>query len=457
MSISKIKNIVYWALLATVPFIAFIPYIPIGDLGFSMDDILFLFAIGAGLVGLFFIWAKGENVRIKEFFPANIILPFVVFISAGIFSCLYNCQDLPDFLGMFFRGPARFFLTLLFIAVVYYYLDNEKKIKNMLFFLLFGSVAESAFGIGSFLISWQGPFNIGIASSRSYSILSGIVSGRVNGTFGSVMENFTGSNLLASYLAILIPISIVFFIILKEHWQKALAGAILLLQCVCLALTYTRTSIVFVFLSILFFAWLIEKKKVIVWMLSFSLIFTLLIPGLVERFSYDSTDRLDIWKSAALVAKDYPFWGAGPGKYIDEVSGNILKYQVFSFDTESLTPHNFFLYAWAVTGIFALAAMIWIVCAIGRDLWAAFKSSGGDRKVLLAGILASSAGFLMQNFTNNFFFVPTVASYFWVLYAMGLSSPLLSEEGIKPASTRESRRGEVESVRKYYSGKHTPS
>ena len=420
MSKGQIKTIGYWAILLCVPFIAFVPYIPFGNLGFSADDILFLAVIAIGLVGLILIWAKGDTIKKKELFPTNVIFPFIALVVASVFSCLYNSRNTADFILMFSKGPVRFLLTLFFIGVIYYYLDSEKRIKNVLLALLAASAVESIFGIGAFLFSWHGPYNIGIATSRNYSVLSGIIGGRVNGTFGSVLKNFTGSNLLASYFVILIPISIAFIMILKKNWQKVLMGAVLLSQSVCLALTYTRTSIVFVFLSTLFFVWIINKKKIIIWMLIAALVFGAFTPGLAERFFYDSTNRLDIWRSAALVAKDYPIWGVGPGKYLDELSGNILRYRVFTFDTEVLTPHNFFLYAWAILGVFGFLAIVWLVYEIGKDLRKRFKYADGDSRILLAGVIASTIGFLMQNFTNNFLFVPVVASYFWVVYVIGI-------------------------------------
>lgn len=421
LSTKTIKTAVFWVILLAAPIIAFIPYIPIGNLGFSADDILFLLIIAAGLIGLFLIKINGGKEVILSPALNNVTFAFIALITVSVFSCLYNAENLEHFISMAVRGPVRFLLTLFFLIIIYFFLDSKKKIKWLLLAILGASAAESAFGIAAFLFSWQGPFNIGIASSRGYSVLSGIIGGRVNGTFGSVLENFTGSNLLASYLAILIPVSISFIIIIKEKSYKILMGAVLFLQLFCLFLTYTRTSILISLASVLFFAWIIGKKKMILWVLISSLALALVIPGIAARFIYDSTERLDIWKSAALVIRDYPVWGVGPGNYLDVLSGNVIRYEVFTFDTEVLTPHNFFLYAWAVLGIFGFLAIIGIVYIIAKDLRIRFKNSADyNSKILLAGILASSLAFLAQNFTNNFLFVPVVASYFWVMYIAGL-------------------------------------
>jgi len=425
MSNEKIKNFVYYVILAAVPLIAFIPYIPLGGLGLSADDVLFLFVIAVGLAAIFILAAKGEKFNLKGIINnVNVFWPFMALIIVSIFSCLYNIANIEsssEFISMLSKGPFRFLLTLLFMIIIYCFLNSKRKIINVLWSLILTSAIESMFGITAFLLSWQGPFNIGISASRDYSALYGIVSGRINGTFGSVLENFVGSNLLASYLVILIPISAVFIILYKKRWQKAFLGGILMLQLICLSLTYTRTSIVFVILSLMFFAWILGRKKIIYAILGLLIVFALLVPGLKERFIMDSTNRTDIWKSAVLVIEDYPLWGVGPGKYLKTLSGDVIKYEVFTFDTEVLTPHNFFLYAWATIGVFGFLSLCWIVYAVGKDLWNRFKRAENPRvKILLAGILASAIGFLMQNFTNNFLFVPTVAVYFWVLYAMGL-------------------------------------
>lgn len=426
MSKSTIQKIGYLAILICVPLIAFVPYIPFGNLGFSADDVLFLLVIAVGIIAYLILRFREKpplNLPLMKGEETGIIAPFILLITASVFSSLYNMENFGDLVSMLAKGPFRFLLTLIFFLTVFYFLDSNDKIKTLLYALLAASAVESIFGIGAFLLSWQGPFNLGIATSRSYSVLDSIISGRVNGTFGSTLENFTGSNLLASYLITLIPISVSFIMIFKKGWQKFLAGLTLLLQSVCLVLTYTRSSIVYLLLSLTFFAWILEKKKtVLIVLAAASLLFALAVPGLKERFVDDpSNDRLDIWKSATLVALDHPVWGVGPGKYLDALSGNIIKYEVFTFDTEVLTPHNFFLYSWAIVGIFGLIAIIWLACRIGKDLWDKFKgASDGNSKIILAGILASSLGFLVQNFTNNFLFVPTVATYFWVLYVIGM-------------------------------------
>lgn len=418
MSKERMEKIGYAALLIAVPAIAFVPYIPFGNLGLSADDILFLFAALIGAAALIIGSRKNIFGRTRVFYP------FIALTAAGIFSCLYNTESFRDFCAMFFKGPFRFFLTILFLFAILHFLNSKKRIKIFLAALALAGAAESIFGIGSFLLSWQGPFNIGIASSRAYSVLDGIISGRVNGTFGSTMDNFTGSNLLASYLVILIPISVSFIILLKEKWKRIGFGIILALQLLCLALTYTRSSIVYLLLAMAAFAWILGKnKKIAVAAFAIFAVFALMVPGLKERFASDAAnDRIAIWRSAVLVASDHPLWGTGPGKYLEALSGNIIKYEAFSFDTEALTPHNFFLYSWANIGILGLAAIFWMVFAAFKDLRDKFKTASDyESKILLAGIIASSLGFLMQNFTNNFLFVPSVACYFWAVYAAGVN------------------------------------
>ncbi|MFH1175276.1 MAG: O-antigen ligase family protein [bacterium] len=420
-----IKKAAFWAIAVFSAFIAFIPYIPIGNFGFSADDFLFLLIILIGLAALFFLKFENFGFTVKK---TPFLYPLLALILAGVLSSVYNIINIEnsvDFFSMIAKGPARYFFTLLFLILAYYFIESKKQVETVLAILIFASVLESAFAIGAFLLSWQGLFNIGIATSRSYSVLDGIVSGRANGTFGSVLENFVGSNLLAAYLIILIPISISFFIISKKLWQKFLIGLAIILQTVCLCLTYTRTSIVYLIFVLFFFAWALKEKKIqrefVYSIVVVALIFSLFIPGLAQRFIQDSTNRLDIWKSAALVVKEYPVWGTGPGRFLEELSSGIIRYEVFTFDTEVLTPHNFFLYSWATLGIFGLLAVLWICWRAAKDLRAGFEKCVNFReRVIFAGIMSGCLGFFFQNFTNNFLFVPTVATYFWLLYALGV-------------------------------------
>ncbi len=411
------KEIIFWAITVLISAVAFIPYIPIGVMGFSADDVLFLTVLFIGIFFLFFNWGKCKKL------PENFTWSFLFLAGVGFFSALYNAKNVKDFSMMIDRGPVRFLLTLFFLIIIYNLLDSKEKIKKMLIALVGFSAVESIFGFFSYIFSWQGPFNIGIATQRDYSVLSILtnVHGRINGTFGSVIENFIGSNLLGAYLIMLIPIAVVFIIISKKFWQKAIFSLILLSQLICLSLTYTRTSIVYAVIILLLFARMIEKKKIFLVIIMGAILFSVFTPGLKERFLIDSTDRVAIWKSAVLVAKEHPFWGVGPGRYLEELSADMIDYDVFAFEIENITPHNFFLWIWAVLGFFGVMAVLWIIWEIVKSFWNAFHGINDyDSKVLISGVIASSIGFFLQNLTNNFLFVPVVAIYFWTLMVCGL-------------------------------------
>jgi len=414
---STIKEVVFWIIAGLISAIAFIPYIPIDGFGFSADDVLFLAVLLIGSLFLFFNW---KNKTYKKL-PKGFVWSFLCLAVVGLFSALYNAKNAKDFVAMIGKGSGRFILILLFLTIMFNLLDSRKKIKDMLIMLISFSVIESIFGIFSYIFSWQGPFNIGIATQRDYSVLSGLVNGRINGTFGSVIENFIGSNLLGAYLVMLIPIAVAFIIISKKFWQKVVFSLILSLQLICLSLTYTRTSIMYAVIILLVFAWMLGKKKLILTVIFFSILFAIFTPGLKERFLIDSTNRVAIWESAVLVAKENPLWGVGPGKYLEKLSGNMIDYNVFAFETENLTPHNFFLWTWATLGIFGVVAIFWIIWEITKSFWNIFYGiSDPDAKVLMTGIIASSLGFFLQNLTNNFLFVPVVAVYFWTLMVIAI-------------------------------------
>ncbi len=431
------KEIIFWTVTVLISAIAFVPYIPIGGLGFSADDILFLTVLLIGSFFLFFNWKNNPKEKVLSESIEKFIWPFIFLSVVGFFSALYNSENIRDFLTMISKGSVRFLLILLFIIIIYNLLDSRDNqptlfcekatarqgIKKLLITLISFSAIESIFGIFSYIFSWQGPFNIGIATQRDYSVLSILtnVNGRINGTFGSVIENFIGSNLLGAYLVMLIPIAVVFIIISKKFWQKAIFSSILFLQLICLSLTYTRTSIVYAVIILLIFAWMIGKKRLFLTVVLGAILFSIFTPGLKERFLVDSTNRVAIWESAILVAKDHPVWGVGPGKYLEELSGNMIDYNVFAFEIENITPHNFFLWTWATLGIFGVVAIFWIIWEIVKSFWTIFHNVNDyDSKIIITGIIASSIGFFLQNLTNNFLFVPVVAMYFWTLMVIAI-------------------------------------
>lgn len=400
----------YWGILVLLPTIAFIPYVPVGSLGFSIDDIAFLAIL---LIGGLYLFFK------KEIKNNQLIFPFSLFAGASLISAIFNAANHSELVSMIAKGSIRVGLTLFFIIIIQNIIDSREKIYKLLYVLIGAATLESLFGILSFIFGYQGPYNIGIATSRSYSVLYNIIDGRVNGTFGSTLANFTGGNLLASYLILFIPITIALFFISKKTYTKIFLGIAGILQSICLVLTYSRSSIVYVGLAVLLMAALCKKWKLIFGAGAIGLILFVFTPGLQARFMYDSTNRFDIWRSAYLVAKDHFWFGVGPGNYLKELSSKLIYYRVFTFDTEVLTPHNSFLFTWATTGILGLISFIWIILVLIKQYWDNFRNSISKNDIILSSaFIASCAGFLMQNMTNNFFFVPTIALYFWAFTAL---------------------------------------
>lgn len=404
----------YWGILALLPVIAFIPYIPIGNIGFSIDDIAFLAILLIGSIYLLFSKKETQNNKL--------ILPFFTFAGTGFISALYNATNNSELLSMISKGSIRIGLTLLFIIIIQNLVNTKEKIYKLLYTLIGAATLESIFGIFSFIYNYQGPYNIGLATSRSYSVLYTIIDGRVNGTFGSVISNFTGGNLLASYLMLFIPVTIALFFISKKTYSKIFLAIAGILQSICLVLTYSRSSIVFVGLSVLLMAALCKKWKIFFGTGIFGLLLFIYTPGLSARFIYDSTNRLDIWQSAYLVSRDHFWFGVGPGNYLKELSSKLIYYRVFTFDTKVLTPHNSLLYTWATTGILGISAFFWIIITFIKEYWHNFKKSLTKKDLILSSaLIASCVGFLLQNMTNNFFFVPTIALYFWTFTALTIN------------------------------------
>ncbi|ERI90754.1 O-antigen polymerase [Clostridiales bacterium oral taxon 876 str. F0540] len=153
---------------------------------------------------------------------------------------------------------------------------------------------------------------------------------------------------------------------------------------------------------------------------------TLLIPQIFARIK-EFTDmsqnigRIQLWQLALIIIKEHPFKGIGNGNYQKMYSYYTAKYPELNYNHHTeFTVHNNYLKVQSELGILGtigflgmiISAVVRIKKLIAMDLEKKYVS-------FFKGFLASLIAFAFINLSDDFFLVPKIASYFWIIIAVG--------------------------------------
>jgi O-antigen ligase len=102
-----------------------------------------------------------------------------------------------------------------------------------------------------------------------------------------------------------------------------------------------------------------------------------------------SNPRILIWKTAPKILADHPFLGIGQGNFAS-VSPHYGLYDVGSLPYNH--AHDLFLNIAVETGVFGLAALVWLLVAVGRLIRATLRARDRPTYPLGVGLAAALAG-----------------------------------------------------------------
>lgn len=224
------------------------------------------------------------------------------------------------------------------------------------------------------------------------------------------------STWVAGFVAPLIPISAAWAMTVRQRDQRMVLLGLSIGLGIVLLLTFSRggllsilvSSAVFIFLR---FAGSLRGKallsKQIVPLAGVGLtaagavaILVLSIGAIPGRQSGDQV-RVDLWRSAALMVRDDPLTGVGPGLY-----GSALReYRTPELARDRLSSaHNAYLNAAAETGLFTLLVGGWLLVIIVRTWYTAWQTLPAHygRRIRLEGMFAALIGFGVHSLFDTF-------------------------------------------------------
>jgi O-antigen ligase len=144
---------------------------------------------------------------------------------------------------------------------------------------------------------------------------------------------------------------------------------------------------------------------------------------IAENFETSSARRIEIWRGAAAMIKDYPWWGVGYGAFprmIPHYTQTNLGY---------VDAHNSYLLIAAEMGIPTLAVFLLVLLmAWWYTYWLYWHTKDQSIKAIALGFLSGLVGLLVAVMFGSRMDDQAVSSYFWVLCGLIMRSVIIERQ-----------------------------
>lgn len=371
-------------------------------------------------------------------------LPILVWVGLQVLTTLISASGFVSYRGEYenFRG----LLTVLNYPLLYYmavnFIRTRAQINRLLFVILATGLVVTAYGAAQF-------FGIDFIRWNPTSIAPG----RYFSTLGN-------PNFLAAYLAMVMPLLVVFFVETKSTFRRVLLFISFIVMFLALMGTWSRGGLLGLVaaLSVLAGFGLIKAyryfrsrsadpvaspgalalrtlKRYPQWtaLLALTLVLIVAISATFGRQHmlrmFDTivhfkeavkVSRLHIWGPAWGMIKDHPLLGTG----LDTFKTVFPRYATPAFaaidgaNVSSRTAHNEILQVLATQGLIGLIIVTWLTVMFLINWWKAYARSLNHWQdhLVLIGLLASWTAYSVQNLFS--FGVVSIDTFYWLILAL---------------------------------------
>lgn len=320
-------------------------------------------------------------------------LPIIIFVIIGFIS-IFNSSFLKQSLTV----TPGFIAGILFgYYLVFSNITDKKFLKKFVLVMVLGGTTTACIGIFQYLI-W--------GTERTSATLA-------------------NPNVLASYLAMMIPIVFSLLLYESKRGKKTLLTFSLITMVICLVFTHSRAGWL-ALVGAMSFLLLIEKKKRLAVGLTLVIVVaaSLLIPSVNARLRtiFDlivNKERIYGAKSALQMIKDYPLTGIGINTFYHVYP----QYQLPEAREHLVHAHNIFLQIGAEIGLFGLVTLLWLLIRVFKIGWETLRRTKNNYlQALTIGLLASLIAFLIDQEFDSTWWVGRLFIFFWVLLAVLLAA-----------------------------------
>ena len=326
-----------------------------------------------------------------------------VFVILVFFFCL-------NFIKKAFADKSVFIVLLPLAAVFFSYLGADFQVN----------VRSASLGLINAILAFFITLYAGKKSKEN--ILLTIVFIGIWVSFFLFTQRFTGGadieqsmalniNIIAGFLLIVYPLTFG-FVQKNKNPEVFLLLAFIIFGAI--VLTKSRMAITLSYAVSIFYFLKLKNQKYI--RIFFAVISVIVLSGFIYAFYLKAdwqsfSDRLIWWKTALLMFKDYPFFGAGFGNY-----AVLFSYYRPEPVLNTLFAHNVFFQLLAETGIAGVMCFFAAFYVIAKKAFRSFKLKSMDTAYMQA-VIVSIVFFLIFNSGDYGFYLPVCMMTFFILCA----------------------------------------
>ena len=363
------------------------------------------------LVFCFFI--KKAIKRERLFAPTALNLPFLFLFIISAVSIL-NSINYHDSIRGLFRLIQYWVLFLIMAEEI----RDEIHIKRMVFSLACGVSLLSIDAI------WQVKYGKDFIRGNSPVINLGIV--RATGSYPD-------SNVLGVYLSAIAPLVIVLAFYSLKIRQIAIFSAASLLAMMGIFLTYSRPTILAVYICL----WIVGIIRRSRWLIFLLVVVTLISPFVAPRslkewaksVDYNpvrfmcNDDRIAVYRNSIRMIKAHPFIGVGVNNYMKSYKKYKETPEYRNIVTQDfMYAHNNFLHMAGEIGLLGLAIFFWLLYKLFAAAFSVYrKVKPVYLKNISLGLILCLSAFLINGLTESSLYYSRVTLVFWYLAGFSLS------------------------------------
>jgi len=347
-----------------------------------------------------------------------------------------------------FDGKLSFSIVLFIVIALVSLIVNIRHLSNVEFIVSFSYLVRWTLYIGLYYVVKSFPFEFKkkiiyiLAISGALFVLFGFIQyffysnlrnlyylgwdDHMYRLFSTFLDpNFAGA-FFVLYLIFLSGI-LLYFLKNKQNNLVILTVAVLLLTLLATYLTFSRSALIMLFVSLFSFFILIKKVR---WILVFILISLIFIALSSKNFYIENMNllriasteaRLDSAKNAIQIIKYNPILGVGFNAYRYAQ----IRYG-FRYGQNALISHadagtdNSFLFVLATTGFIGLLSFLYLLFCILRRAYANYKLSKYSeiRYFMSVIVIASFVGIIIDSFFINSLFYTFNMIWLWIVVGL---------------------------------------
>jgi O-antigen ligase/polysaccharide polymerase Wzy-like membrane protein len=234
-------------------------------------------------------------------------------------------------------------------------------------------------------------------------------------------------NIFSGFLVLIIPLAIGLGLASGRLWMMAIAGAVLLIDCVALIATLSRSGWLGFLVSVIALLLFMPSRRKQVATGVAAVVGAVLIFGLIGPIGARLGDglwqtfqaRWDIWAGAIPMIAHHPIFGVGLANF------SIFLPSYVNQDLGEVThAHNLFLNVAAERGLFAFVALTGIVALIFLSLRKGYLAAVllADR-LMIAAVTAAFAGYFVHSLFDVSYYDYKMLLLFWLMTGVAATIP----------------------------------